>query len=541
MSSAALAAGTVSPVRPARLPINPWIVAIAVVVPTFMEVLDTTIANVALRQIAGGLSAAVTDSEWVITSYLAANAVILPISGWISSQLGRRNYFLLSIAVFTISSMLCGLSNSLGQLICFRVLQGLAGGGLQPSSQGVLLDAFPPEKQGSAMTLFGVAALLAPILGPTLGGYLTDNYPWRWIFYINLPVGLIAFTASYFLLEDPAYMKKARAELKKLPFHFDSIGLGLLVIVMVCWEVVLSKGQEWDWFGDPFHRVQTLATLFVLGLGGLVFWETRQERPVVNFRPLKERNFAMCCIIIFCAYGVLYGASTTLPGMLQTLFGYDATHAGLVMSPAGFFSVTMMVIIGILIGRQVDARKLIGAGLFTVAVANYWMSQMNLDISPWQVVWPRALMIVGLSMVFAPLNVAAYLYIPQKLRPAAIGLLALLRNEGGSVGTSVAQTFQERREQFHLLRLNEFLDPLNPAMTTFLQQTRDTFLQQTGDAVGSMQMAIQSLDDLRTQQASSLAYFDCFWLFSAVGACLVFLVLFMKRSVAEKGAHVAAD
>ena len=541
MSSAALAAGTVSPVRPARLPINPWIVAIAVVVPTFMEVLDTTIANVALRQIAGGLSAAVTDSEWVITSYLAANAVILPISGWISSQLGRRNYFLLSIAVFTISSMLCGLSNSLGQLICFRVLQGLAGGGLQPSSQGVLLDAFPPEKQGSAMTLFGVAALLAPILGPTLGGYLTDNYSWRWIFYINLPVGLIAFTASYFLLEDPAYMKKARAELKKLPFHFDSIGLGLLVIVMVCWEVVLSKGQEWDWFGDPFHRVQTLATLFVLGLGGLVFWETRQERPVVNFRPLKERNFAMCCIIIFCAYGVLYGASTTLPGMLQTLFGYDATHAGLVMSPAGFFSVTMMVIIGILIGRQVDARKLIGAGLFTVAVANYWMSQMNLDISPWQVVWPRALMIVGLSMVLAPLNVAAYLYIPQKLRPAAIGLLALLRNEGGSVGTSVAQTFQERREQFHLLRLNEFLDPLNPAMTTFLQQTRDTFLQQTGDAVGSMQMAIQSLDDLRTQQASSLAYFDCFWLFSAVGACLVFLVLFMKRSVAEKGAHVAAD
>jgi len=313
MSDAALAAGTVIPVRPARRPINPWIVAIAVVVPTFMEVLDTTIANVALRQIAGGLSAAVIDSEWVVTSYLAANAVILPISGWIGSQLGRRNYFLLSIAVFTISSMLCGLSTSLGELICFRVLQGLAGGGLQPSSQGVLIDAFPPEKQGSAMTLFGVAALLAPILGPTLGGWLTDNYSWRWIFYINLPVGLIAFTSSYFLLEDPEYMKKARAELKKLPFHFDSIGLGLLVIVMVCWEVGLSKGQEWDWLGDPFYRVQTLVTLFVLGLGGLIFWETRQERPVVNFRPLKERNFAMCCDVL-------------IRGDVGAFFGYGAFH-----------------------------------------------------------------------------------------------------------------------------------------------------------------------------------------------------------------------
>src|ERR1700677_3094521 len=218
---------------------NPWLIALAVVVPTFMEVLDTTIANVALRYIAGGLSAAVTDSEWVITSYLAANAIILPISGWISAHMGRRNYFLLSIAIFTLSSMLCGLATSLNQLILFRVMQGLAGGGLQPSSQGVLLDSFPPEKQGAAMTLFGVAALIAPIIGPTLGGYLTDNYSWRWIFYINLPVGAIAFAASYFLLDDPDYMKKDRAELKKQPLIFDTIGLCLLSVVMVSWEVVL--------------------------------------------------------------------------------------------------------------------------------------------------------------------------------------------------------------------------------------------------------------------------------------------------------------
>jgi DHA2 family multidrug resistance protein len=310
---------------------------------------------------------------------------------------------------------------------------------------------------------------------------------------------------------------------------------------MVCWEVGLSKGQEWDWFGDPFWRMQTLTGLFIFGLIGLVVWESRHARPVVNFRPLRERNFAMSCIIIFCAFGVLYGTSTTLPGMLQTLFGYDAFHAGLVMSPAGFFSIIMMVVVGALIGRQVDARKLIATGLLTLAAANYWMSRMNLDISPWQVVWPRVLTIVGLSMIFAPLNVAAYLYTPQSLRPAAIGLLALLRNEGGSVGTTIAQTFQERREQFHLLRLNEFLDPLNPAISTFLQQAKNAFFHLSGDPAGSQKMALQALENLRTQQASALAYFDCFWLFSALGAGLVVLVFIMKRSVAEKGAHVASE
>src|SRR5438067_859393 len=244
--------------------INPWIVAIAVVIPTFMEVLDTTIANVALRYIAGGLSASGVDSEWVITSYLAANATILPISGWISARLGRRNYFLLSIAVFTIASALCGMATSLEQLILFRVLQGLAGGGLQPSSQAVLLDSFPPEKQGAAMTMFGVAALLAPIVGPTLGGYLTVNYDWRWIFYINIPVGGLGFLACYLLVDDPDYLKSERAELLRRPLNFDYIGLGLLTLILSSWEVMLSKGQEWDWYNDRSWRVQTLFGLFVL-------------------------------------------------------------------------------------------------------------------------------------------------------------------------------------------------------------------------------------------------------------------------------------
>ena len=515
--------------------------AAVVVIPTFMEVLDTTIAVVALRYIAGGLSATVDDGEWVLTSYLAANAIILPITGWLSAHLGRRNYFLLSIAVFTLSSALCGMATSLGQLILFRIIQGLAGGGLQPSSQGVLLDAFPREKQGVAMTLFGLAALLAPVVGPTLGGWLTDEYQWRWVFLINVPIGLLAFGGCYALLRDPDYLTKEREELKKRPFHFDSIGLSLLIIVMVCWEVMLSKGQEWDWLGDPFWRVQTLATLFAVGLGGLVFWEMRSPNPVVNFRPLGERNFGACCIIIFCAYAVLYGASTSLPGLLQSLFGYNALDAGLVMSPAGLFAVVAMPIVGFMLGRKTDARWLIGTGLLLMAASNYWMSQMNLLISPDQVVWPRVVLVLGLSMCFAPANVAAYLYTPIALRGAAVGLLSLLRNEGGSVGTSMAQTLQERRDQFHTLRLGESLDPLNPAVQSFIEQAQSRFLQQTGDPATAQQLAWQALENLRQHQASALSYFDCFWLFAVVMLALMVVVLVMKRSVAEKSARVGVE
>ncbi|HKW53773.1 MAG TPA: DHA2 family efflux MFS transporter permease subunit [Stellaceae bacterium] len=518
---------------------NPWVVAAIVVVPTFMEVLDTTIAVVALRYIAGGLSATVEDGEWVITSYLAANAIILPITGWLTAHLGRRNYFLLSIAVFTLGSALCGSATSLGQLILFRVLQGLAGGGLQPCSQGVLLDAFPPEKQGVAMTLFGLAALLAPVVGPTLGGWITDSYSWRWVFFINIPVGLLALAACYAQLHDPDYLTKQRIELRKQPFRFDTIGLSLLVIVIVCWEVVLSKGQEWDWLGDPFWRVQTLALLFAAGLVGLIWWELRHPSPVVNFRPLRERNFAACCIIIFCAFAVLYASSTSLPGLLQSLFGYDALNAGLVLSPAGFFAVLAMPIVGRLLGRGTDARWMIAAGLLTMAAGNYWMSQMNLDVSPGQVVWPRVVLVFGLSICFAPANVAAYLYTPLALRGAAVGLLSLLRNEGGSVGTSMAQTVQERRLQFHSLRLGEYLDPLNAAVHSFLAHARALF--QTGDPALSQQLAWQALGNLRQQQASALAYFDIFWLLAIVMLALVPVVLLMKRSVAEKGARIGGE
>jgi MFS transporter, DHA2 family, multidrug resistance protein len=521
--------------------INPWIIAFAVVVPTFMEVLDTTIANVALRYMAGGLSAPATDSEWVITSYLAANAIILPMSGWLALRLGRRNYFLLSIAVFTLASALCGMATSLEMLIGARVLQGLAGGGLQPSSQAVLLDAFPREKQGAAQTVFGIAALLAPVVGPTLGGYITDNYGWRWVFYINIPVGLFALWMCSRVVHDPDHLKAEQLSMRKKGGPFDTLGLFLLTVTMVCWEIVLSKGQEWDWLSDPFFRVQTLLVVFVLSLGALVWRELRFKNPLINFRTLAEPNFRYACIIIFCAFGVLYANTTTLPGLLQSLFGYDATTSGLVLSPAGLAAVMVLFVVGFLLGRGIDARWLIAAGMIIMSLGNYWMSQMNLEISSWQVVWPRVVVIAGLSMIFAPLNVAAFLYIPPQLRGAAVGLLALLRNEGGSVGTSVAKTIQERRDQFHSLRLGENLDPLNPAVNSFFEQAQSGFLQLTGDPVTARQMALQSLEQLRQQQSSALAYFDTFVVFAALGGVLALLVLLMKRSVAAKGAHVAAE
>jgi MFS transporter, DHA2 family, multidrug resistance protein len=521
--------------------INPWIVAVAVIVPTFMEVLDTTVANVALSHIAGGLSAAATDSEWVITSYLAANAIILPITGWLASHFGRRRYFLFSIAVFTASSLLCGLATNLGMLIFFRAMQGLAGGGLQPCSQGILLDTFPAEKQGSAQTAFGLAALLAPVVGPTLGGYLTDQYSWRWIFYVNVPVGIAAFFFCAAVVHDPAYLQKELAALKNKVFRFDNIGLGLLVIMIVAWEILLSKGQEWDWLGDPFGRIQVLGVLFVLGLVGLVYWELKQERPIVNFRVLLDRNFAIACVTIFLSYAILYGSSTQLPALLETLFGYDTYHAGLVLSPSGFFALLAIIVSGRLLGRGLDGRWLIGGGLLVMASSGFWMSRMNLDIAPGQVIWPRNVLILGLGMVFAPLNVAAYLYIPRNLRGAAVGLLALLRNEGGSFGTSMAQTLVERREQFHTLRLNENLDTLNPAVTSFTDQTQPGLLQLTGDPVAAQQMTLQALQNTRDQQALALSYFDCFWIFGVAGVLLALLVPLMRRSVVEKGANLASE
>jgi len=537
MSSVALSPVAVR----SRTAVNPWIIAGIVVVPTFMEILDTTVANVALRYMAGGLSAAQSDSDWIITSYLAANAIVLPITGWLSSHLGRRNYFLLSVAIFTISSALCGFATSLGQMILFRVIQGLSGGGLQPCSQGILLDQFPPEKQGTAMTLFGLAAIIAPVVGPTLGGWLCVDYNWRWIFLINVPIGLFALVGAYAVVDDPEYLKRERSELSRQPLNFDYIGLSLLVLAMCCWEIMLSKGWEWDWLSDPFGRMQTLFVLFLLGLGLLVVREMRTAHPIVDFRCLGERNFAVCCVIFFCAFGVVYCASMTLPKLLQSLFGYDALVSGLAMSPSGVSSMAAMIVAGILLGKQFDARWLMAAGLAAMALGNYWMVRMNLQVSFGHVIWPRMLLTLGLGLLFAPASVAAYKYVPPHLRGAAVGLFSLLRTEGGSVGTSMSQTILVPRQQFHLSRLGENLSPLNHHVSTFLDQSQQFFMQRTGDPLRSHLLGVQALDNLRQEQAASLAFFDIFWVCAVVSAALVLLVLLMKRSVAEPGERISAE
>ena len=539
MSAVASSINADLPLTPRRA-ISPWIVALAVIIPTFMEVLDTTIANVALRYIAGGLSAPASDSEWVITSYLAANAIILPISGWLAIRLGRRNYFLISIAIFTLASALCGMAPNLNALIACRVLQGLAGGGLQPSSQGVLLDAFPPEKQGAAQTLFGMAALLAPVVGPTLGGYITDHYGWEWIFYLNVPVGLFALAMCSMVVVDPPYLKTEKIK-QRQQGRFDTLGLCLLSVTMVSWEVLLSKGQEWDWFGDPFGRIQLLGALFVGCLLALIYRELKIANPLINLRTLLDRNFRSSCIIIFCAFGVLYANTTQLPGLLQSLFGYDATTSGLVLSPAGIFAILTLFVVGMFLQKGTDARYLMAAGLTVLAIGNYWFSRLNLSISPWQVVWPRVVLIAGLSMIFAPLNVAAFMHIPRELRGAAVGLLALLRNEGGSVGTSVAHTILQRREQFHLHRLGDHLDLFNPAVVDLYHRGQSFFMQNTGDLILSQRLSLGLLSRLRERQALSLAYFDVFWCSAVVAIALVPLVLLMRRAVAQKGAHIAAE
>src|SRR3954447_12734284 len=371
--------------------INPWIIALAVVVPTFMEVLDTSIANVALRHIAGGLSAAATDAEWVITSYLAANAVVLPLSGWLSTALGRRNYVRLCVVVFTAASMACGMATSLPQLIVFRCLQGLSGGGLQPSAQGVMLDTFPPARRGMAMAVFGMTVMVAPILGPTLGGWITETYSWRWIFYINVPPGLLALAMVTPLIHAPPYLQRLRDEVRRTGLRTDWVGIGLLVLGFACLETMLSKGEQWDWFGDQFGRVQLLALGAAVGVGGVVAWSLWRPDAVIDVRVFADRNFAACSAISVCVFGVLYGTLMLLPGVLQSLMGYDALNAGLVMSPSGLASLAMLPIVGWLLGKKVDARLLIAAGLGVLAYGNYVLANYNLQISPAQTITPQVI------------------------------------------------------------------------------------------------------------------------------------------------------
>ncbi|MHC5538015.1 DHA2 family efflux MFS transporter permease subunit [Singulisphaera rosea] len=537
MSSATTGSGE----HVSRPAVNPWLIAIGVSIATFMEVLDTSIANVALRYIAGGLSAAENDSEWVITSYLAANAAVLLLSGWLSSYFGRRTYYLGSVALFTLSSAACGFATSLEQLVLFRILQGIGGGGLQPVTQAVLVDAFPPEKQGAAQTLFGISALIAPILGPTLGGYISDNYSWRWIFLINVPAGAVAFGLNYLWLQDPDYLKAERKALRSKPLRFDFVGLGLIVLAMATMEVILSKGQEWDWYNDPFWRVQTLIVLFVIGLVGTVVWESRHPSPILNLGPFRDRNFVASGITAYVTFAIVYTSMTLLPGMLQSLYGYNAVWSGLVMSPAGLFSIPAMLVISIMLGKKVDARWLVVGGAIVMSAGAFWFTLLNLDVGPSHFVWPRVVQQLGTACMFAPLSVAAFKYLPRELRGPAAGLFAMLRNEGGSAGTSLGKTIVERRISFHDDRLVGNLNPLSTPFEDAMQSGQAFYMQMTGDPESSRMLALNGIDELRQQQAGSMAYLDAFYVCAILSLMLVPLALMMRRSVAEEGASIGAE
>ena len=390
-----------------------------------------------LRYISGGLSAAVTDSEWVITSYLAANAIVLPISGWLSSHLGRRNYFLLSIAVFTLASALCGLATSLWQMILFRVMQGLAGGGLQPSSQGILLDSFPKEKQGTALTLFGIAALIAPIVGPALGGWLCVNYDWRWIFLINVPVGIVALVASYLLVE-----RSGISASKSGPSSAAAAAIRLHRPGTAGARAVVLGSDSQQGTGVGLARRSVLANpdamvvLMVVGLACLVVWELRIRLPSSTSACSAIAIWRYRASFCFARSPCCMPPASRCRRCCRRCLATTPSKPGLVLSPAGISSMCALIMAGVLLARGVDARWLVAAGLLVMATSNYWMSQMNLEISPGQVVAPRMVLTAGLGLIIAPISVAAYMYIPPHLRGAAIGLASLLRNEGGSVGTS---------------------------------------------------------------------------------------------------------
>ncbi|MFC5861476.1 DHA2 family efflux MFS transporter permease subunit [Acidicapsa dinghuensis] len=511
---------------PARA-FSPWIIAMVVTIGTFMEVLDTSIANVALPHIAGSLSASQDEGAWVLTSYLVANAIILPISGWISSVMGRKRFYLISVLFFTVFSAFCGLAPSLGLLIVFRVLQGLAGGGLQPSVQAILADEFPPEKRGMAMALYTIAILVAPVLGPTLGGWITDNYSWRWIFYINIPVGIACFMLTRIVLEDPTHIKAARAA-NKGNLRIDWMGLSLLSLGLATLEIVLDKGQELDWFGSSF--IVGFATVAVLSLGGAVLWEWFHPKPIVNLHLLKERNFRSCCILILCLYSVLYATTYLLPLFMQQMMGYDATTAGFALSPAGLFTMAEVPFVGYVLTKGFDPRKLIFAGLTLIGISLWWMGSMNLQAAEIDMIMPRILQVLGVGLTTVPISTIMFRFLPREQSSQAAGIYALVRNEGGSIGIAISSTLLQRKAQMYQEVLSQHTDGSSP----WVHQAVSAMAAHPGNALDNHYAALARLYDAMLQQANLLSYMDQFRALGLVILLVMPLLLMLKRPGVQK-------
>ena len=519
MSTAALTMDAASEWRPA---VNPWIIALAVTLATFMEVLDTSIANVALPHIAGSLAASTDESTWVLTSYLVSNAIVLPLSGWVSSIIGRKRFYMTCVAIFTVSSLLCGLAPNLGMLIFFRVLQGAGGGGLQPSEQAILADTFPPAKRGMAFAVYGIAVVMAPAIGPTLGGWITDNYTWRWIFFVNIPVGILSLLLTSRLIQDPPYLKRRRlSELK-----VDYVGLGFVALGLGALQVVLDKGQRDDWFES--HFILILALISAASLLFVIFWEWRQKDPVIDLHLFKERTFASANLMMFMLGFALLGSTLMLPLFMQTLLGYTAEQAGMALSPGGFTIMLLMPLVGFLLSRY-DARRLMALGLVVLSFSLFHMTSFDLGVDFRTVVFARMIQSAGLAFLFVPINTAAYAYLPREKNNAASGLMNLARNIGGSVGISFVTTMLDRRAQYHQHRLSSHLSSSNPQFQSMLQGMARTFEAKGFSPVDAMHKAYALVQGTLFRQANMLAYIDNFWLLGAAILAMIPLVFLMKR------------
>lgn len=502
--------------------VNPWLIAVVVSLAAFMEVLDTSIANVALPHIAGDMGASNDESTWVLTSYLVSNAIVLPISGWFVDLLGRKRFFMLCIVAFTISSLLCGVAFSLGFLLLARVLQGAGGGGLQPMAQAILADTFPPEKRGVAFSLYGVTAIVAPSIGPTLGGWITDNYTWRWIFYINLPVGLAALYLVYKLIEDPPHL--ARGKLGGI--RLDYIGFGLLAVGVGALQILLDKGQEDDWFGSSF--IVTLTILAVVCLVALVIYEWFQENPLVDVRLFRHLNFATASSVMFMVGALSFASTVLMPQFLQTQLGYTAQKAGIVMSAAALVLLMELPIVGQLTTR-VQARYLIGLGWLLLAGTMYYSTQrIDLQMSFGSATYLRILQYTPLGLIFIPASTAAYLGLPREKNNAVAGLINFVRNIGSSVGTSFVTTIIARRTQYHQGVLVSHASVTNPNFTAAIAESTRRFIMAGLSPFDAQRHALANFYHGMLAQASTLAYIDTYWLLG-IGAFSMFLLSFTLR------------
>ncbi len=505
--------------------VNKWVVTFAVMLGTFMEVIDTTVVNVALPHIAGSLAAAVDESTWVLTSYLVANAIVLPITGWLSALFGRKRFLLVCLALFTGSSMLCGLASNLGLLVFFRIIQGLGGGALQPISQAILLETFPVKERGMAMAVWGMGVILAPIVGPVLGGWVTDNLTWRWAFYINLPVGLVSLALTALFIFDPPYIRSQKAG------RIDYWGLGFLTVGLGALQVVLDKGEREDWFSSNFIVILVVSAVVALAL--LIYRELKIKDPVVDLRLFKERNYASGVTIFFFFGFVLYGSIMLLPLFLQNLMGYDATTAGWALAYGGVGSVLIMPIVGRLT-QIIDNRITVAVGLLINAFAVYLMSHYNTTIDFGTAWWPRFIQGIGLGMTFVSLTTLTMSRISQEKMGNATGIFNLSRNLGGSFGIAAATTLLSQRAQFHQSRLVEHLTPFSLPFNDWLHRAGQIFPGLGPD--GSFWNAPQALAGLYQTvqgQAQTLAFGDVYWVFTLVFLALVPLVLLMRRAAKQ--------